>query len=69
MGCSFLFLFFLQATPTISQRPKTASIPYKTTGMKGLYEPWYCGTVGNKIDPSRKLFNRAGSFIVVQEAF
>ena len=64
MGCSFLFLFyFLQATPTISQRPKTASIPYKTTGMKG------CGTVGNKIDPSRKLFNRAGSFIVVQEAF
>ena len=33
------------------------------------YEPWYCGTVRNKIDPCGKLFSHAGSFLVMRDEF
>ena len=65
--------FFLQIHPQlVSDQKKHHKHPYKTTGMKSLasksinwYEPWYCGTVGNKLDPCGKyscgkLFSYAG---------
>ena len=56
-----LFILFSKPHPQLVG-DQTTSIPYKTTGMKGLAnEPCYCGTVGNKIDPCRKLFSHAGS--------
>ena len=66
-----LFILFCKPHPQlISDQKNPASIPYKTTGVKGLaIKLVQYGSVGNKIDPCGKLFCHAGSFLAMREAF